>query len=67
MKGYLAWCEVPFPKSHDLALIGGLCAWYLHGFVDYFYEFTPDNTVFWLLVGLIISVAVPFKNPFETD
>ena len=26
MKGYLAWCEVPFPKSHDLALIGGLCA-----------------------------------------
>ena len=49
----------------QLALIGGLCAWYIHGFVDYFYEFTPDSTAFWLLVGLVVSAAVPFRNPFE--
>jgi hypothetical protein len=24
-EGYLAWHDVPFPKTHDLALIGGLC------------------------------------------
>ncbi len=26
MKGYLAWHDVPFGKTHDLAAIGGLCA-----------------------------------------
>ncbi len=25
MKGYLAWHDIPFPRTHDLALIGGLC------------------------------------------
>jgi len=25
MKGYLTWHDIPFPKSHDLARIGGLC------------------------------------------
>lgn len=49
----------------QLALIGGLIAWYLHGFVDFFYEFMPANTAFWLLVGLMVSAAVAFKNPFD--
>jgi hypothetical protein len=48
-----------------LALIGSLIAWYLHGFVDFFYEFMPANTAFWLLVGLIVSSAVPFRSPFD--
>ena len=49
----------------QLALIGGLIAWYLHGFVDFFYEFMPANTAFWLLVGLMVSATVAFKNPFD--
>ena len=40
----------------QLALIGSLVAWYVHGLVDYFYEFMPTNTAFWLLVGLAISL-----------
>jgi hypothetical protein len=40
-----------------LALIGSLTAWYLHGFVDYFYEYTPVSILFWILVGLSISAA----------
>jgi hypothetical protein len=39
----------------QLALIGALLAWYLHGFVDFFYEFTPANTLFWIVVGLSVS------------
>jgi len=38
-----------------LALIGSLAAWYIHGFVDFFYEFTSASTAFWLLVGLAVS------------
>jgi O-antigen ligase len=38
-----------------LALIASLCAWYAHGFVDFFYEFTPATTALWLLVGLAAS------------
>lgn len=38
----------------QLALMGALCAWYVHGLVDYFYEFTPTYTAFWLLVGLSV-------------
>jgi O-antigen ligase len=44
-----------------LALIGSLTAWYLHGFVDYFFEFTPASILFWILVGLSIS-SVPQTN-----
>jgi O-antigen ligase len=38
-----------------LALIGGLSAWYVHGLVDFFFEFTPASTAFWLLAGLAVS------------
>lgn len=39
----------------QIALMGSLLAWYIHGVVDYFYEFTPTNVAFWLLVGLAVS------------
>lgn len=26
MKGFLSWHDIPFGKTHDLAVIGGLCA-----------------------------------------
>jgi HEPN domain-containing protein len=26
MKGFLSWHDIPFGKTHDLAMIGGLCA-----------------------------------------
>ncbi len=41
----------------QLALIGSLVTWYLHGFVDYFYEFAPTNIAFWLLAGLSVSLV----------
>lgn len=43
-----------------LALVGSLCAWYVHGLVDYFYEFAPASTAFWLLLGLAASA---FDHP----
>jgi hypothetical protein len=38
-----------------LGLLGSLCAWHVHGVVDYFYEFAPASTAFWLLLGLAVS------------
>ena len=39
-----------------LGLVAGLATWYIHGFFDYFYEFTPTYMAFWLLVGLLTAV-----------
>jgi len=36
-----------------LGLVAALVAWYVHGFFDYFYEFTPTYVAFWLLVALL--------------
>jgi hypothetical protein len=41
----------------SLALVAGLLAWYLHGFFDYFYEFTPTYVLFWIMVGLLASLS----------
>lgn len=41
----------------QLALIASLTAWYVHGIVDYFYEFTPTTLAFWLIAGLAVSAA----------
>jgi hypothetical protein len=43
-------------SAWQLALIGSLAAWYVHGFVDYFYEFGPTNTAFWILVGMSVAM-----------
>ncbi|HVO71471.1 MAG TPA: O-antigen ligase family protein [Aggregatilineaceae bacterium] len=47
----------------QIVLIGSLAAWYVHGVVDYFFEFMPTNTAFWLLVGLVVSAAGVQKMP----
>ena len=39
-----------------LGLMAALVAWYVHGFFDYFYEFTPTYVAFWLLVALLVGV-----------
>lgn len=38
-----------------LALAGSLFAWFSHGLVDSFYEFTPTYVAFWLIAGLAVA------------
>lgn len=45
----------------SLGLVAGLATWYVHGFFDYFYEFTPTYIAFWLLVGFL--AATPAAMP----
>jgi O-antigen ligase len=40
-----------------LAFVASLCAWFLHGLLDYFYEPLPTNLAFWLLAGLALAAA----------
>jgi len=42
----------------QLAVLASLTAWYVHGLVDYFYEFAATSIAFWLLVGLAARRAV---------
>jgi hypothetical protein len=39
-----------------LGLAAGLLIWYIHGLVDFFFEFTPAYLAFWLLVGLLAAM-----------
>jgi len=39
-----------------LALIAALVAWFVHGFLDYFYEFAGTYVLFWLIAGLSINL-----------
>lgn len=45
-----------------LGILVGLITWYLHGFFDYFYEFTPTYMLFWLMVGLLAAFIVPERE-----
>ena len=40
-----------------LCVAVALAAFWLHGFVDYFLEFTPTYALFWLLAGLVVGRA----------
>jgi hypothetical protein len=40
-----------------LACAASLCAWFLHGLLDYFYEPLPTNLEFWLIAGLAMAGA----------
>jgi hypothetical protein len=42
----------------QLALIASMIAWFVHGLLDYFYEFAGTYILFWLIAGLAISTAV---------
>ncbi len=38
----------------SVGIAASLVAWYIHGFFDYFFEFTPTYVAFWLLVALLV-------------
>jgi O-antigen ligase len=40
-----------------LALAASLVAWYVHGFFDYFFAFTPAYVAFWLIAALCVRAA----------
>lgn len=40
-----------------LAFAASLCAWFIHGFLDYFYEPLPTNLAFWLVAALALAAA----------
>ena len=49
-------------RSGDLwvwrvAVLASLTAWFVHGLLDYFFEFTPTYTAFWMIVGLALGLA----------
>ena len=46
-----------------IAVVAALVAWYTHGALDFFYEFTPTYVAFALLCGLLLAHAVPRANP----
>ena len=48
----------------QLALLAALTAWYVHGMLDSFYEFTPSFVAFWIIAGLALSWPIP---PISTD
>ncbi len=48
----------------QLSLLAALTAWYVHGMLDSFYEFTPTFVAFWLIAGLALSRPIP---PVSTD
>lgn len=44
-------------KLFALGLGASVAAFYIHGFVDYFLEFTPTYTLFWLLTGITAGLS----------
>ncbi len=72
--GLIAWLLIPaalfvsarrqwrtLAQTDRVLVIGlgaALLAFFLHGFVDYFMEFTPTYGLFWLIVGLLVGVLM---------
>jgi hypothetical protein len=52
---------------HRLALLASLTAWYVHGLLDSFYEFTPTFVAFWLIAGLALACPGPAPSPDSPD
>jgi hypothetical protein len=40
-----------------VALLASLSAWFVHGLLDYFFEFTPTYVAFWIIAGLTVGLA----------
>lgn len=53
-----------YDMTWQLALLAALTAWYVHGMLDSFYEFTPSFVAFWIIAGLALSWPIP---PISTD
>jgi hypothetical protein len=54
---------VPATRTLALGLAAGLCAYLLHGLLDYFFEFTPTYALFWLLGGMVVALGRPSAEP----
>jgi hypothetical protein len=50
-----------------LGLAASLLAWYIHGALDYFYEFTPTFVAFWLIAGLASRVPALERGGNDAD
>jgi hypothetical protein len=50
-------------QSHPYGVALGLGAFLLHGALDYFFEFTPTYTMFWLLAGALVALD---RQPEDT-
>jgi len=53
------WHQAACPevKLVALGLGASIASFYLHGFVDYFLEFTPTYALFWLVLGMAAGLA----------
>ncbi len=53
------WCKAPEKEARmvTLGVAAALAAYFLHGTVDYFLEFTATYGLFWLLAGLVAGLA----------
>ena len=76
--GLIAWMLIPaalmvitwrqwrfLPPGTRLLFIGlatALIAFFLHGAVDYFMEFTPIYGLFWLILGLMVGVLTGIQD-----
>ncbi|HVV48063.1 MAG TPA: hypothetical protein VHO06_00225, partial [Polyangia bacterium] len=49
--------RVPETRPLALGVAAGLCAYLLHGLLDYFLEFTPTYGLYWLLAGTLVALA----------
>ena len=50
-----------------LAFAASLCAWFIHGFLDYFYEPLPTNLAFWLVAALALAAAERVRASEQDD
>jgi O-antigen ligase len=48
----------------QLALFASLIAWFVHGLLDYFYEFAGTYILFWIIAGL--AITLPTMKAEET-
>jgi hypothetical protein len=58
------WRALTDRSTHALALglSIALLTFLIHGFVDYFMEFTPTYSLFWLIAGLLIGLLTGTAN-----
>lgn len=40
-----------------VAALASLTTWFVHGLLDYFFEFTPTYIAFWMIAGLALGLA----------
>ncbi len=56
---FLKWLRNGRINLWQIALIGGLLAYFIHGLLDYFLMFNGTGLLFWILVGMWTMLAWP--------